>query len=66
MLTGIDGVTFAEAWASRAQVSFHGVELFVIGRDALIRNKRASGRRKDLMDLILLEGDEENPDVDAD
>lgn len=55
ILTGIDGVTFADAWASRVSVHFHGVELDIIGRDALIENKRAAGRKKDLVDLALLE-----------
>jgi hypothetical protein len=55
ILTGIDGVTFEEAWASRVEVDFHGVRLFVIGREALLKNKRASGRRKDLVDVALLE-----------
>jgi hypothetical protein len=55
ILTGIDGVTFDEAWASRLAVNFHGIDLFVIGRDALVRNKRAAGRKKDLVDVALLE-----------
>jgi hypothetical protein len=55
ILTGIDGVTFAEAWESRQEVDFHGVQLFVIGREALLKNKRASGRKKDLVDVALLE-----------
>jgi hypothetical protein len=55
ILTGIDGVTFEQAWASRKLVDFYGVELFIIGRDALIQNKRAAGRKKDLVDLALLE-----------
>jgi hypothetical protein len=55
ILTGIDGVTFDEAWASRKLVDFYGVELFIIGRAALIQNKRAAGRKKDLGDLALLE-----------
>jgi predicted nucleotidyltransferase len=55
ILTGIDGVSFEEAWASRQRVDFHGVELFVIGKEALLRNKRAAGRKKDLMDVALLE-----------
>jgi hypothetical protein len=54
VLTGIDGVTFEEAWASRVKVDFHGTELFVIGREALIKNKRAAGRKKDLVDVALL------------
>jgi hypothetical protein len=40
---------------SREQVDFHGLSLFVIGREALLRNKRASGRKKDLVDVALLE-----------
>jgi hypothetical protein len=59
VLTGIDGVTFEEAWASRVKVDFHGIELFVIGRDALLKNKRAAGRKKDLVDVALLESDED-------
>jgi hypothetical protein len=55
ILTGIDGVTFDEAWASRVPGDFHGTELFVIGREALVKNKRAAGRKKDLMDLAVLE-----------
>lgn len=55
ILTGIDGVTFADAWATKIRVDFHGVEVFVIGREALLTNKRASGRKKDLLDVELLE-----------
>lgn len=55
ILTGIDGVTFEEAWAGREQVDFHGIGLYVIGRAALLANKRASGRKKDLVDVALLE-----------
>jgi len=59
VLTGIDGVTFEEAWETRERVDFHGVDLFIIGRDALLRNKRAAGRKKDLVDVALLEAVEE-------
>lgn len=55
LLTGIDGVTFAEAWASRVQAEFVTAPLYVIGRDALIANKRAAARDKDLLDVALLE-----------
>ena len=55
ILTGIDGVSFDEAWASRVRVDFHGLEIDVIGRDALLKNKRASGRKKYLVDVALLE-----------
>jgi hypothetical protein len=55
VLTGIDGVTFDEAWASRIEADFVVSPLYVIGRTALIANKRAAGRDKDLLDLTLLE-----------
>jgi len=55
ILTGIDGVSFDEAWQTRATANFHGIELFIIGREALLKNKRASGRKKDLVDVALLE-----------
>jgi hypothetical protein len=63
ILTGIDGVSFEEAWSSRESVDFHGLRLAVIGRDALLKNKRASGRKKDLVDVALLEAtpDSEGP-----
>jgi hypothetical protein len=61
ILTGIDGVTFEEAWESRVRADFHGIDLFVIGRAALLKNKRATGRKKDQVDVALLEeaGDDE-------
>jgi hypothetical protein len=55
ILTGIDGVSFATAWASRVEAAFEAKPLFVIGREALIANKRAAGRDKDLLDVALLE-----------
>jgi predicted nucleotidyltransferase len=61
LLTGVDGVTFEEAWDSRMATSFHGIPIDVIGRDALIKNKRAAGRRKDLMDVALLEERDDQP-----
>lgn len=55
ILTGIDGVTFAQAWAGRVEAEFAVRPLFVIGRVELLRNKRAAGRPKDLLDAALLE-----------
>ena len=55
ILTGIDGVTFREAWAGRVEAEFAKKPLYVIGREALIANKRAAGRDKDLLDVALLE-----------
>ena len=55
VLTGIDGVSFREAWASRVEAEFVASPLYVIGRAALLKNKRAAGRKKDLLDVALLE-----------
>jgi hypothetical protein len=57
ILTEISGVTFDDAWASRIQVPVLGAPLAFLGRDALIANKRAAGRPKDLADVAALEGD---------
>lgn len=61
ILTGIDGVSFEEAWASRVEAEFESKPLFVIGRDALIANKRAAGRTKDLFDIAMLENHVPSP-----
>ena len=55
VLTAIDGVSFKEAWLSRVEAQFVAGPIFVIGREALIKNKRASGRIKDLADVEALE-----------
>lgn len=44
ILASIDGLTFDEAWGDHMVREIGGVQVPVIGRDALIRNKRASGR----------------------
>ena len=51
ILTGISGVSFDEAWEERVEDLFDGVRVPFIGRAAFIRNKRASGRTKDLADI---------------
>jgi hypothetical protein len=54
IMTGITGVTFADAWDGRAEASYAGVRFPLIGRDALLKNKRALGRPKDILDVELL------------
>jgi len=53
-ITRIDGVTFEDAWASRVAGKYSGIDVFYIGREALVRNKTASGRPQDLADLAAL------------
>lgn len=56
VLTALSGLTFDEAWPDRVSAMFGDVAVSVIGRDAFIRNKRATGRAKDLGDIEALDG----------
>lgn len=51
ILTELTGITFDEAWPDRIQRPFGDVDVDFIGRDAFLRNKRATGRAKDLGDI---------------
>ena len=55
ILTAISGVTFEDAWSSRLQVELGGIAVSTLGRGAMIRNKRAAARPKDLIDADVLE-----------
>ena len=55
ILTQIDGLTFDEAKAGCEHVQIDNLLVPVISRENLIRNKRASGRDKDLLDAQELE-----------
>ena len=44
IVTGIDAVTFADAWKSRAVTDMDGLKVNVIGRELLLKNKIACGR----------------------
>ena len=52
LMTSLSGVPdFADAWGRRREATFSGVKVDVLGLDDLLRNKQASGRDKDLVDL---------------
>lgn len=51
LLTSITGVTFDDAWANRMYVEIDELEVPVLGRSELVRNKRAVGRTRDLADI---------------
>jgi hypothetical protein len=55
ILTAISGVRFDEAWHNRLMFDIEGVPVTVLGRAEFIANKRASGRPKDLADIVGLE-----------
>jgi len=50
ILTSIDGVSWSEVWASKESFDLDRLPIYVIGKDALIKNKLASGRTKDKAD----------------
>ncbi len=54
LLTSISGVSSEEAFAGRISAEFDGIPVYVLAKDALIRNKRAVGRPQDLADLDML------------
>ncbi len=54
ILTSISGVAFDEAWPDRVTHDVAGLPIPFLGRELLVRNKRASGRAKDLADLEAL------------
>jgi hypothetical protein len=55
LLTSLTGVTTDEAFDEKISAIIDGIPVFVLGRDALIRNKRAVGRPQDLADLSALQ-----------
>lgn len=51
VLTGIDGVEFEDCFARKVEALIGGHIVKIIGKDDLIRNKAASARPKDRIDL---------------
>lgn len=54
VLTGLTGVDFETAWAGRIVHPVDTLDVPFIGREALLVNKRATGRAKDLADVEIL------------
>jgi hypothetical protein len=54
LLTSISGITTDEAFATKIAAELDGIPVFVLSKDALIRNKRAVGWPQDLADLDTL------------
>ncbi len=55
LITGIDGVEFDEAARRKVRVDVDGVEVFVLSKEDLLKNKLAAGRDKDRGDIAWLE-----------
>lgn len=54
VLTEVTGLAFDEAWSSRVPALLDGLPVAFVSREALVQNKRAAGRPKDLADLEVL------------
>jgi hypothetical protein len=57
IITKIDDVDFAEAYAHRRDIPVEGCTIPFISREHLIRNKRATGRDQDKLDAEFLDGE---------
>lgn len=55
VITGIESVSFDEAWRGRVDLELDDVRLPVIGIQELLKNKRAVGRPQDIADVERLE-----------
>jgi predicted nucleotidyltransferase len=56
LLTRLYGVEFAAAWDRRVMADLDGIPVWMISRQDLITNKRATGRTQDKADAEFLEG----------
>lgn len=54
ILTSISGVTWDEAYSGRAPGTYGDVPVNFIGKSEYIKNKRATGRKKDAADIEAL------------
>jgi hypothetical protein len=60
ILMGIAGVDFAAAVANKMMSTYEGVPIPIIGRQDLIRSKKAVGRPQDIIDAARLEETEKS------
>ena len=51
LLTELTGLTFEQAWRDRIRRAFGELEVDFLDRASFLRNKRATGRLKDLSDI---------------
>ncbi len=51
LLTGISGVNFEDCYRDRVVETIDGLEISILDIANLKKNKKASGRLKDLLDL---------------
>lgn len=57
LITSLTGISWDDAFSGRVAGSYGGIPVYFIGREQLIKNKRALGRKKDLADLEAIGAD---------
>ena len=55
LLTGIDGVGFDEAWQNKTSITIDDLEINILSKEDLLKNKLATSRDKDQGDIVWLE-----------
>ncbi len=55
VITSLDGVTNEEVFSSLVVDDFYGMKIPIISKPLLLKNKKATGRTQDLLDLENLE-----------
>ncbi len=55
IMTAVSGLKFNEAYAQSLEIDIEGLKIHYLSLEDLIRNKKASGRTKDLADVEALE-----------
>jgi hypothetical protein len=51
IITSLSGVTWDEASAGKISASYGGIDVYIIGREQFITNKKATGSKRDIADL---------------
>jgi len=60
LTTHCDGIVFEDAWKNRVAGKYGDIEVFFLSLDDLIKNKTATGRDQDLVDVKYLKKVKEN------
>lgn len=55
IITGIDAVSWDTAWKNKTEGKLGDVPVYFISKEDLLRNKKKSGRKKDLADMEALD-----------
>jgi hypothetical protein len=54
LLTGVDGIEFDEGWQHKVSITIDDLEIDILSKEDLLRNKLATGRDKDQGDIVWL------------